>query len=138
MKILLSVVLACAAVPTRDSSSMTVRISGLETREGSVRIALYGDPSDFLDADRAIRKTSLPVEGDTTVWNLDVLPPGEYALSVFHDENDNRRLDKNPLGIPAEPYGFSNDARGAFGPPDWNAARFELAPGDNRLRIRVR
>ena len=45
------------------------------------------------------------------------LAPGRYALSAFHNENDNGELDTNLLGVPSEGYGFGNDASAAFGPP---------------------
>lgn len=46
------------------------------------------------------------------------LPQGSYAIACFHDENDNDKLDRAFSGFPTEAYGFSNDARGVFGPPD--------------------
>jgi len=48
---------------------------------------------------------------------------GQYAIKVFHDENANGELDINFLGIPKESYGFSNHARGRFGPPPFAEAR---------------
>jgi len=47
-----------------------------------------------------------------------------YAVSVFHDENYNGKLDTNLLGIPREGVGASNDARGNFRPPKFGAAAF--------------
>jgi uncharacterized protein (DUF2141 family) len=51
------------------------------------------------------------------------VPRGTYAIKIFHDENDNMKVDLGWRG-PTEAYGFSNDARGAFGPPSYDAARF--------------
>jgi uncharacterized protein (DUF2141 family) len=56
------------------------------------------------------------------------LPPGEYAAVAFQDVNGNGKLDKNFLGIPREPYGFSNSARGSAGPPKFSAAAVTLNP----------
>jgi uncharacterized protein (DUF2141 family) len=44
------------------------------------------------------------------------LDPGQYAIILFHDENGNGKLDRNALGVPTEPYGFSNNVRGFLGP----------------------
>ena len=63
------------------------------------------------------------------------LPPGDYAIAAFQDVNENGVLDKNALGIPTEPYGFSNDARGWFGPPSWQAARFHLGAADGAVTL---
>ena len=54
------------------------------------------------------------------------LAPGRYALSAFHDENDNGELDTNLMGIPSEGYGFGNDASAAFGPPSFEAAAVDV------------
>ena len=43
---------------------------------------------------------------------------------MFVDENDNGKLDANAIGMPIEPYAFSNDASGSFGPPSFAQAKF--------------
>jgi uncharacterized protein (DUF2141 family) len=50
------------------------------------------------------------------------LPDGPLALTLFQDANANGRMDMNPMGIPTEPYGFSNNAAGSFGPPKFEQA----------------
>jgi uncharacterized protein (DUF2141 family) len=56
----------------------------------------------------------------------------------YHDENNNRRLDRNFFGIPSEPYGFSNDARNAMRAPTYEEAAFTLAAAAMTIDIRVR
>ena len=63
---------------------------------------------------------------------------GEYAVSCYHDRNGNGKLDKNTIGIPVEPYGFSNDARGSFGPPKYKKARFNHDGGDMTIEVPLR
>ena len=60
---------------------------------------------------------------------------GRYAAIAFHDENGNGKLDKNFLGVPTEPYGFSNDAQGFLGPPTFDAAAVALGGGNEAIRI---
>ena len=57
-----------------------------------------------------------PAKAGTMRFVVQDLAPGRYALSAFHDENDNGELDTNLLGIPSEGYGFGNDASAAFVP----------------------
>ena len=54
------------------------------------------------------------------------LPPGRYAVAAYVDDNRNGMQDKNLLGVPKEKYGFSNDVRGTFGPPDFAEAAFDI------------
>ena len=63
------------------------------------------------------------------------LPPGEYALSIFYDKNDNGELDTNFIGIPKEPVALSNNARPSFGPPKYKDAVFTL--GDETVVQRI-
>lgn len=128
---------AASVAPAADSS-LSVRIVGLSGAAGDLRIAVYGDEADFVRKANPIRRETIPLPGDSLDRTFDGLPPGEYAVSVHHDANGNGVVDKNPLGIPTEPYGFSNDARGTLGPPGWREARIVLAPGENRIEIRVR
>jgi uncharacterized protein (DUF2141 family) len=66
--------------------------------------------------------------GRSLVVHFKDLPPGEYAAVAFQDVNGNGKLDKNLLGMPKEPYGFSNGARGSAGPPKFSAAAVTLHP----------
>lgn len=72
-------------------------------------------------------------DGDRVSLTLSGLPDAllsqPLALTVVQDANANGRLDRNAFGMPTEPYGFSNDATGSFGPPSFEAARFEWAAG---------
>ena len=47
------------------------------------------------------------------------VPPGRYAIKAFHDSDGDGELGRDLFGAPSEDYGFSNDARGTFGPPDF-------------------
>jgi uncharacterized protein (DUF2141 family) len=55
------------------------------------------------------------------------IQPGNYAVAIFHDVNQNGKLDKNIFGIPTEDYGFSNNARGSFGPPSYKDCSFSFS-----------
>ena len=56
---------------------------------------------------------------------------------MFHDQNNNDKLDSNFMGIPNEPYGFSNNARGTFGPASWDDAKFEIKSDSLVISITV-
>lgn len=128
---------AASVAPAADSS-LSVRILGLSGAAGNLRVAVYGDENDFDRRVNPVRRETIPLRGGDVDWDFGGLPPGAYAVLVHHDGNANGSLDKNPLGIPTEPYGFSNDARGTLGPPGWSEARIVLRPGENSIEIRVR
>lgn len=90
-----------------------------------MRVALYNRADLFMKEHYQIRQVR--VTGTTVTILFDNLPAGEYAFSIFQDVNDNGVLDTNLFGIPREPWGFSNNARGRFGPPDFEATRFMVS-----------
>ena len=66
------------------------------------------------------------------------MPQGNYAIAVYHDKNKNGKIDTNLLGIPKEDYGFSNDARGKFGPASWNDAVFKVSEPKHVAEITIK
>jgi uncharacterized protein (DUF2141 family) len=65
------------------------------------------------------------------------LKSGEYAFAVFQDLNENGKLDKNWVGIPTEPYGFSNDPVIRFGPPSFKDCLIKLSK-ESKINILLR
>lgn len=111
-------------LPSDSTGVLTVRVVGLESDEGTVRIEL--DSAQSYGRDASVRLAELPIQNRTARWTLDDVPYGTYAVALYHDQNDNDELDTNFLGRPQEAYGFSNDARGTMGPPDFEEAAFTL------------
>lgn len=137
---------ACAAspgppaAPASDSGAgrLLVRVEGLTAGGGSVALALFASPEAFGDAGPAVATARLSGEAESVEWQIVSLPFGEYAVKAYQDRNDNGALDRGPLGAPSELYGFSNDARGRFGPPSWSAARFVHRDDPTRISVAVR
>lgn len=120
------------AGPAGTAVLLTVTIRGAETNEGLMRVALFDDPDRFTDAPLA--SGVLPVTGGRATWQIEVVP-GRFAIAAIHDRDRNGELNKNFIGMPREPYGFSNDARGRTGPPSFEDASFEV--GDRPLEVEL-
>lgn len=119
-----------------STARLKVDVTGLKSDRGTVRIALYGSEAAFLKT--SFRSAVLPIQGGKTSWQLDALPPGEYAVAVVHDENGNGKTDRGAFGIPSEPYAFSNGAKALMGPPKWKEARFALKAPATEIQVRVK
>jgi uncharacterized protein (DUF2141 family) len=107
-------------------ADLTITVKGVRSAEGAVFLAVYDSEKSFMKPPQA--KTTRRVDagkGDLKIVIHD-LPAGKYAIASYHDENGNGKLDTNAMGIPEEGYGFSNDARGVFGPPKFEDAVFEF------------
>src|SRR6185295_7726931 len=107
------------------TGTLTIKITGLLSEKGQVKIALFNSAETWL-GDHPKYNTTIDVNGQSVSWKLGDVPYGDYGIAVFHDENKNGKMDKNFLGIPQEPYGFSNNMRVTFGPPAWDRSKFTV------------
>jgi uncharacterized protein (DUF2141 family) len=113
-----------------------VDIDGLRSDRGRVLCSLFSSAADFpKKADRAVAHAKSEIFGRHATCEFQGVPPGTYAVSVFHDENSNGKLDTNFMGIPREGVGASNNAKGRFGPPKFSAAAFQHSGGRMILKI---
>ena len=69
-------------------------------------------------------------------FRFEGLKAGRYAVAMYHDVDGDESLDTNMLGIPREPYGFSNNAVGRFGPPSFDDAAV-VVPDEGQVETRV-
>ena len=122
-----------------SAADLVVRIEGLRSADGDIRVAVHRRAAgvDFPDSAGAVKAAMRPA-GETGDLVFAGLPPGDYAIAAFHDEDRDGDLNTNLLGMPTEGYGFSNDARGMFGPPGFDAAAFTINAGDERPSVTVK
>ncbi len=124
MKLLfLTFILLFSGVKTHK---LSIHISGISKIKGSLFIAIFRATDDFPVFGKQFKGIVKEVEGKSQNYTFDDLPEGEYALAIYQDENRNKILDKNLLGIPTEIYGFSNNARRNFSAPSFQEAKFKL------------
>ncbi|MGE0315387.1 MAG: DUF2141 domain-containing protein [Lautropia sp.] len=131
---LAAAILLVAASGAASAYDLTVEVDNARSDKGTVAGALYGDDATWLKT--PLKGEREPAASKTVLVYRD-LKPGRYALSVFHDENGNDKLDSNVVGMPTERYGFSRDARGRMGPPVFGDAAFDLN-GDLSITVKLR
>lgn len=117
------------------AADLKVEIIGISQAKGDIQVAIFNEQGQWLRM-ALIGKKVAAVEGKVEVV-FENLPEGEYGLSAFHDLNSNGKLDANLIGIPSEPYGFSNDAAGSFGPPSFADAKIKFERTEKTISIRL-
>lgn len=122
------------------AGDLRVIVSNVTGGTGSLIVRVYDRAERWLGDEVYLRRSqdvSTARQGDSVTLELS-LPPGDYALSVFHDIDGDGRMARNFFGLPQEPAGLSNNATPRFGPPKWRDARFELreAPVVQRIRLK--
>ncbi|MCB1690818.1 MAG: DUF2141 domain-containing protein [Halioglobus sp.] len=116
------------ALAEEPAGTVTVEISGMASATGNVFIAVYDSDDTWLGDDVVMSKKVAiadALDGELVRTELQ-LPPGEYALSVFYDRDDDGELDTNFIGIPKEPVALSNNVVPKFGPPSYSDAVFSV------------
>jgi len=118
-----------AAAQSSPTTTLTVNIAGLKNSQGVCKVLLFNKPAGFPNEDaKALRCVEALIKGNTSQYVFANLPAGTYAVGVVHDENHNKKMDTNFMGIPKEQYGTSRGARGGVGgPPKFAPARFLLS-----------
>jgi len=112
-------------------SELKVVIVNLESDKGKVIV-------DLLDKDqKSIKDKTCEISGNKCTLVFKDLKDGQYAIRHIHDENENGELDTNFIGMPKEGFGYSNDPKGKFGPPDFDEWLFTVA-GDTEIQITTR
>jgi uncharacterized protein (DUF2141 family) len=112
-----------------NTGTLTVRVVGARNASGEIRVALFQNAEGFpSDASKALRTQPAQIDPQTLSAKVSFagIPQGVYAVSVFHDENGNGKLDKNLVGIPKEAYGASNNPPKKMRAPTFDEAKFSL------------
>lgn len=135
----LTLLMTCPSL-SAAGPNLRVTATNLQSDEGSFIVWVYDNPDSWL-SDRWRTQKILRIAGNRADDAISVeltLPPGEYALSVFQDLNDDGKLERNFIGLPKEPAGLSNNLRPKFGPPKFEDAKFTVSdvPAEQRIELR--
>ena len=120
-----------------EAGDLRVQLSGIEKNEGVVRVALFSDEHAF-ESSQPTSQAKAPARVEDVWVTFENVAPGRYGISAFHDVNSNEKLDTSFVGLPKEPYGFSQNARGKFGPPGFKAIAFEMGSEPQTVEITLR
>lgn len=122
MRLSIICILILAALTKSIGQQVEVTITNIDFKKGgTVRVALFDNADSFLTKPLKIREVK--VKGSESILYFEIPNIKEFAISVYQDTNNNKELDTGFMGIPNEPYGFSNNVMGAFGPPSFDKAK---------------
>ncbi len=125
---------------------LTLSVEGFAPDRGVLMIGLFTSRETY-DADhgrgdedskQAYQSVTAEVHDGQAEYVFERLPYGEYAIKLYHDENNNGKLDKNFTGIPKEGYGFSNNPQAFFGPASYEEARFAFSVPAKTVNVNLR
>jgi len=116
-----------------------VNVQNVRSSHGLVAITLYADDSHkFLAHRGSLYVGRVPAHQGTTRVCIWVPKPGIWAIVAYHDENGNRKFDRNMFGMPKEGAGFSNNPSTFLGLPAFHNVRFPVRAPQSEIAIRLR
>ncbi len=109
------------------NGTLQIQVQNIQSTAGVLRIALFNRSEGFLEDENAVMAQELDIKQKGSMYfQLPDLPFGKYALAIYHDLNNNKKLDTNAFGVPKEPYAFSNNARAKWSSPTFDESAFQF------------
>ena len=130
--LILSMVLAASIVGAQNK--LTVVVDGIEKSNGKVMVTVF-DSINYLKQPVYYAMVKVEEGQEEVTVVIDGVADGKYALVIFHDENNNNVLDTGAYGIPLEKFGFSNNAKGEMGPPEFRDCMVIVEEEDTEINI---
>jgi uncharacterized protein (DUF2141 family) len=117
---------------------LQVIVEQVRSSEGLIAVTLYADDSHrFLAHHGSLYVGRVPARAGTTRVCIHLPGQGTYALAVYHDADGNRSFNRSVIGLPAEGYGFSNNAPAIFGLPSFRRVRIAVPRSGLGTTIRL-
>lgn len=136
-KIILSmIVMAVIVAPNIIFAAAQLRVTGIPSVRGKIMVAVYKNQADLKNK-KQYKGFIVDVTENMVTLELAGMEPGWYMIAAYHDANENQDLDCLFFGPPVEAYGFSNNARGFFGPASFGDAKFYYDGKDLMLNIKL-
>jgi len=139
---LVAICAAEAAAPTDPAapmpSTVQVTVDNVRNSKGLITAVLYSDdPQTFLKDGKKLDRIRVEAQAGETVLCLEAPANGRYSVALYHDENGNKKFDRDFLGIPVEGYGFSQNPGFRFGKPELEETLFTIDSALTSLHISI-
>jgi len=106
-------------------NTLDITVMGVRDDKGMVRAGIYNSPDTFPKEGKAMARTAVPAKAGSVTLQFTDLPPGKYAVILYHDENNDGQMDRRFGMIPIEGYGLSNNIK-ASGKPAFDQCAFDI------------
>jgi uncharacterized protein (DUF2141 family) len=117
---------------------LSVVVDGISNASGTVRVVIFNSQDKFLERDGYVFKQTIEVGNKKSVRLDFQMPHGYYAVSAYHDLNDNHTLDRNGLGVPVEPYALSNNPSVKWRKPTFDETKFAFNQSAQTISLQLK
>ena len=119
-----------------DKVKLKIIVTNIKTYKGNIEMGVFNNTKSFLVKGKEYKTFSKNVTNDSIVFVLKDLTKGNYAISVYHDINSDKKCNLNFIGMPIEPYGFSQNFKPRFSKPIFNDCKIKMN-GDRTIIINL-
>lgn len=109
-----------------NTATLTVEITNVKNKKGRVQIGLYNNYKNFPKVGKHHKMVRIKPTGKTIQHKFTGLKSGKYAIGIYHDENGDKKCNKNMIGVPTEAYAFSRNFRPSLSAPKFSDCSFSL------------
>jgi uncharacterized protein (DUF2141 family) len=120
------------------TGALRIILSGFNDDRGHAMVALCNTKENYAGRKSHYKGAVASIVKGRAEAVFSDIPYGFYAVKAFHDENDDNELNTGAFGLPSERYGFSNNARGRFGPPKFEDAGFSFNSAEMLVQITLK
>lgn len=121
--------------PVEKRKPLTLVINNLESTTAPVIVGVYGTKNKFPDLKDQLKIYSFKPHGKELSAEIANLKFGTYALAIYQDVNSSGKIDKNLIGIPTEPYAFSNNYKPTIKAPGFADCSFNYNATENTVTM---
>lgn len=127
--------LLLSAFKDSGNANLHLEISNIKSSKGAMMVAIYDSKANFPTGKITIKNRISEVKVGKIVIEIPDIPKGKYAVAVFHDINDNNKIDKNFIGYPTEPFGFSKNFKPRVSAPKFEDCSIDIVEAKTKCHI---
>ncbi len=125
--------------PSPKTDTLHIKVSNIASGQGIISMALYDKQETFCKEEGFVSAQNFTIDSSgEVVVQMDDIPYGTYAIAMYHDVNSNGKMDKNVIGIPKEPYAFSNKVRAKWSEPTFDETKFTFEASSTSHEVEIR
>lgn len=138
--ILIIILILLVNVFFAQKGTLKIVVTDIESNKGTINAVLYDEAGKlgFLkNIESAHQKKIVKINNKQVAIVFTNVPYGTYAVSIFHDENNNGKIDRTQIGFPAEPWGISGN-KFVIGPPKFKDGKFKINSVSKTIKIKMK
>ena len=118
-----------------ETMTLVIEVETAEWEGEMLYIAVYQSEDSFLEIDQWVEGVTVPVTVPITRLVFENVPALPTAVSGFIDIKRDETLTRNLIGLPVEPWGFTNDISVFFSRPTFDSTQVPATPPETHVRF---